>query len=189
MEDASDEDLMARVAAGDEEAFCRLARRNARLGFGLARRLTGSTADAEDVVQEALLRVWTHAPRWRPTAAFRTWFYRVVVNLCLDRRRRRAWVALEEADEPADPGPDAVALIERDETGRAVAAAVAGLPDRQRAALLLTYYEGLSNAETAVALATSVSAVETLLVRAKRALRRRLSPLRDERKEEGKDED
>ena len=73
--------------------------------LGLARRILGNAAEAEDVAQEAMLRVWTHAPRWQPLAAFRTWLTRVVVNLCLDRKRRAPWVELEAAGEIVDPRP------------------------------------------------------------------------------------
>ena len=82
----SDEALMARVARGDELAYRLLTRRHLPAMLGLARRILGNTADAEDVAQEAMLRVWTHAPRWQPLALFRTWLTRVVVNLCLDRQ-------------------------------------------------------------------------------------------------------
>jgi RNA polymerase sigma-70 factor (ECF subfamily) len=126
------------------------------------------------VVQEALLRVWTNASRWRPLAAFRTWFYRIVLNLCLSRRRRAPFLALEAAGDPADPSADVATALERGEADRAIAAAIARLPDRQRAALVLTYHEGLSNAETAAILEASVSGVEALLVRAKRTLRETL---------------
>ena len=176
MDEASDEELMARVAGGDEPAFRLLSRRYLRRALALARRVTGNDADAEEIVQEALLRVWINAPRWLPTASFRTWFYRVVVNLCLNRRRRQPFAALDEAGDPADPAPDAAAALERRESDRMVAVAVAALPDRQRAAIVLTYHDGLSNAETASILDTSVSSVETLLVRAKRALRAALAP-------------
>jgi RNA polymerase sigma-70 factor (ECF subfamily) len=176
MDEASDEDLMARIAGGDEPAFRVLSRRHLTRSLALARRVVGNDADAEEIVQEALLRVWINAPRWRPTAAFRTWFYRVVVNLCLNRRRRRSFAALEEAGDPADPTPDAADQLDRWQTDRLVARAVANLPERQRAAIVLTYHEGLSNAETASILDTSVSGVETLLVRAKRSLRQALAP-------------
>ena len=116
----------------------------------------------------------TSAARWRPTAAFKTWLYRVLVNLCLDRRRRRTHTALDAIAEPADDSPDATASIEATETARLVAAAIAELPERQRAALVLSYYEGLSNAECATVLDATVAGVEALLVRARRALRARL---------------
>ena len=111
---------------------------------------------------------------WRPTAAFRTWFYRVVLNLCLNRKRRAPFVALADVEEPSDPAPDPFLEIEHRQTDRLVAAAIAGLPDRQRAAIVLTYQEGMSNAETAAVLGTSISGIETLLVRARRALRKAL---------------
>src|SRR5918911_1238426 len=106
MPEPSDEDLMARVARGDDTAFRLLAQRHAARSIALARRITGNDADAEEIVQEALLRVWINAPRWRPVAAFRTWFYRVVLNLCLGRRRRLPFVPLEGAGDPADPAAD-----------------------------------------------------------------------------------
>jgi RNA polymerase sigma-70 factor (ECF subfamily) len=176
MDEASDEDLMARIARGDEGAFRVLSRRHLTRTLALARRITGSQADAEEIVQEALLRVWVNAPRWRPTAAFRTWFFRVVFNLCLNRKRRKPFAPLDEAGDPADPTPNAASQLERRQGDAVVAAAIAALPERQRAAIVLTYHDGLSNAETAAVLETSVGGVETLLVRAKRALRASLGP-------------
>ena len=120
--------------------------------------ITGNSADAEEIAQEALLRVWTHAPSWRPVAAFRTWFYRVILNLSLNRRRRAPFLPLEQAGDIADPASDASATLERVETDRELAAAIARLPARQRDAILLTYREGLSNAETAAVLGTSCRA-------------------------------
>jgi RNA polymerase sigma-70 factor, ECF subfamily len=173
--DDSDEVLMARVARGDEPAYRTLTRRHLPAMLGLARRILGNAADAEDVAQEAMLRVWTHAPRWQPLAAFRTWLTRVVVNLCLDRKRRARWVALEAAGEIVDPAPGVSEVAELDERARALAAAIDGLPARQRTAIVLTYSEGMSNAQVAEVLDTSVSAVETLLIRGKQNLRTKLS--------------
>ncbi len=178
--DDSDEALMARVARGDEPAFRDLSRRHLPAMLGLARRILGNAADAEDVAQEAMLRVWTHAPRWQPLALFRTWLTRVVVNLCLDRKRRAPWVALDAAGELVDPAPGIVEKAEHDERERLVAAAIAELPARQRTAIVLTYGEGMSNAQVAEILDTSVSAIETLLVRGKQNLRTRLSHVIDE---------
>src|SRR5262249_5324477 len=134
----------------------------------------GNPADAEEVVQEALLRVWRNAPRWQPTAALRTWLYRIIVNLCLSRRRRAPFAALDEAGDPGDPAPDPSGRPRAAETADRVARAIAGLPERQRAAIVLTYYEGIGNAEAAAVLATTVPGVESLLIRAKRTLRQRL---------------
>ena len=184
MDEPSDEELMRRVAGGSESAFRTLARRSAPPAIGLARRILANPADAEEVVQEAMLRVWTSAPRWRPEARFRTWLYRVVVNLCLNRKRRAPFASLEAAGEPADPQPDARTQMERAERDKAIADAIARLPERQRAAIVLTYQEGLSNADAAEALGTTRGAIETLLVRAKQSLRRQLSPAPNEADQE-----
>jgi RNA polymerase sigma-70 factor (ECF subfamily) len=88
MEGPADHELMARAAKGDGQAFRILAGRHAERALRLARRILGNEAMAEDVVQDAFLRVWINASRWRPEAAFRTWLYRIVVNLCLNARRR-----------------------------------------------------------------------------------------------------
>src|SRR5262249_12257039 len=137
----------------------------------LARRITRNGSDAEDIVQEALLRVWVNAPRWQPTAAVRTWLYRIVVNLCLNARRRPAFAALDPMGDLPDPGIGPARQMELDESDRAVATAVDALPERQRVALVLTYFEELSNAETSAIMGTSIAGVESLLVRARRALR------------------
>ncbi|HWK87822.1 MAG TPA: sigma-70 family RNA polymerase sigma factor [Xanthobacteraceae bacterium] len=174
MDGESDEALMLRIARGDERAFRALAPRYAARAASLARRISGSEADAEDIVQEALLRVWIHAPRWRPEAAFRTWFYRIVFNLALNRKRRAPFAPLEAAGDPADPAIRADAALLRAEEDRRIADAIAALPARQRSAIALTYNDELSNAEAANVLGTSVSAFETLLVRARRTLRVKL---------------
>ena len=175
--DDSDEALMARVARGDEPAYRLLTRRHLPAMLGLARRILGNAADAEDVAQEAMLRVWTHAPRWQPLAALRTWLTRVVVNLCLDRKRRAPWVGLDAVGEIVDPALGPGENAEQYEREQLLAAAVAELPARQRTAIVLTYSEGMSNAQVAEVLDTSVAAVETLLVRGKQNLRARLGRL------------
>jgi RNA polymerase sigma-70 factor (ECF subfamily) len=180
MERESDETLMLRIAKGEERAFRELAARYAVRATGLARRITGNAADAEEIVQEALLRVWVNAPRWRPQAAFRTWFYRIVFNLCLNRKRRAPFYPLEAAGDPPDPALDASARMEKDEIRRRVAAAIAELPERQRAAIILTYENELGNAEAADVLGSTVSAFEALLIRAKRQLREKLGSILDE---------
>jgi RNA polymerase sigma-70 factor (ECF subfamily) len=171
MDEPGDHELMARAAKGDERAFRTLAQRHAGRALGLARRVLGNEALAEDIVQDALLRVWVNAPRWRPEAAFRTWLYRIVVNLCLNAKRRAPHLPLDAADHVADAARAADAQLETRERDKRLAAAIDALPERQRTAVVLTYQEGLSNAQVADVLDTSVSSVETLLVRAKRALR------------------
>src|SRR4051812_28400902 len=139
MDEPSDHDLMARTAQGDERAFRMLAQRHTRRALGLARRMLGNEALAEEIVQDALLRVWTNAPRWRPEAAFRTWLYRVVVNLCLNARRRAPDLPLDAADHIADSAEDAEAILEARERDQRLSTAIEALPPRQRAAIVLTY--------------------------------------------------
>src|SRR5690349_6382938 len=138
MDGPSDHDLMARAGRGDAGAFRTLTQRHGGRAVALARRMLGSEAHAEDIVQDAFLRVWTNAPRWRPEAAFRTWLYRIVVNACLNANRRPAGVELDAAGHVADPAPGADAQLEQRERDRALNDAVDGLPARQRAAIVLT---------------------------------------------------
>ena len=175
MQDASDEELVALIGGGDRRAYHILVERHGRRVLGLARRMMRNLAEAEDVSQEAFLRVWQKAGEWQPRGArFTTWLYRVVVNLCLDRKRKPVMAPIEAAGDPADARPDAETTLAATQRDRLVAAALQALPERQRAALVLNYYEGLSNAEAAAALELSVSALESLLVRARRALRQEL---------------
>jgi len=168
---------MLKVAEGDESAFRCLVSRHAAKTFALTRRVLRNDADAEEIVQEAMLRVWVNAPRWRAEAAFRTWLYRVAFNLCLNRRRQKTFAPLDAAGDPADPAPSAADEFVRHEMERFGAKAIDELPDRQRAAIVLTYYEGLGNAEVASVLETTISSVEALLVRAKRTLRAELGAI------------
>jgi RNA polymerase sigma-70 factor (ECF subfamily) len=177
--DAPDDPLLAAVGRGDAQAFRALVARHADRLHAVALRTLGDAAEAEDVTQEVLTRLWQQAPRWRPGAAqVATWLHRVAVNACLDRLRRarhRRHAPLEAADAVPDTAPGIETRLVEGERARAVRAAVAGLPDRQRMALALTYAGGLSNAAVAEAMALSVGAVESLLVRAKRELRARLT--------------
>jgi RNA polymerase sigma-70 factor (ECF subfamily) len=171
-----DAELLRAIAAGDRAAFDRLSRRHLDRAFGVAMRMTGSRADAEDVVQDVFLRLWTKPESWRPgQAQFSTWLYRVVVNRCLDLKRRPKGADLDSVEEPQDPDANAEDNMLEAERSRAIDGAVARLPERQRAAIVLTYTAGLRNAEAASAMEISVKAFEALLVRAKRELRDHLA--------------
>ncbi|MGV8996441.1 MAG: RNA polymerase sigma factor [Parvibaculaceae bacterium] len=176
----SDDDLVALVAKGDENACRILVDRHLPRMISLARRMMGNQADAEEVAQEVFLRVWTHADRWEPgRAQFSTWLHRVATNLCLDRLRRHTTDDLDSIPEPAseDPGPDVV--LEQQQLSERVEKALQGLPLRQRAAVTLTHFQGMSNIEAAEMLEISVEAVESLLGRARRTLRDTLATERD----------
>ncbi|MDO8838471.1 MAG: RNA polymerase sigma factor [Parvibaculum sp.] len=177
----SDDDLVAAVARGDEQACRLLMERHLPRMVALARRMLGNRADAEDVAQEVFLRVWTHAERWQPgRAQFGTWLHRVATNLCLDRLRKRRPENIDDIPEPVsgDPRPDE--NLERRELAERVEAALQALPERQRLAIVLSHFQGLSNIEAAEILEVSVEAVESLLGRARRQLRETLATERDE---------
>lgn len=180
--DVSDEALLVAYGNGDREAARLLTARLAPrvLGFA-ARMLGGDRAEAEDVTQEAMLRLWRVAPEWRQgEAKVTTWLFRVASNLCTDRLRKRRSVDIDSVAEPEDDAPGAVAgLIEADRA-RALKGALAQLPDRQREAVVLRHLEGLTNPEIAEAMEISVEAVESLTARGKRTLAGILSGRREE---------
>ena len=182
--DQSDEALLQLYARGDRAAARTLVLRLSPRVLGYATRLLADRAEAEDVAQEAMLRLWRMAPEWRTgEAQVTTWLYRVVTNLVTDRQRarqRRQATTLDDAPEVADDAPAAVAqLIEADRMA-ALDRALDGLPDRQRQALILRHIEGMSNPEIAEIMQIGVEAVESLTARAKRALATALGGQREE---------
>ena len=185
LQDVSDEALLVLYANGDRAAARALTLRLTPRVLGYAARLLGGDrAEAEDVAQEAMLRLWRVAPDWRQgEAKVTTWLYRVVTNLCTDRqrgRRRRGTAALDDAPEVADATPGAEAgLIEADRL-TALESALGRLPDRQRQAVVLRHIEGLTNPDIAEAMDIGVEAVESLTARGKRALAALLSGRRAE---------
>lgn len=191
MRDGSDDELMRRAGRGDNAAFSALVTRHLPRATALAIRITGSRSDAEEIVQEAFLRTWIKSPEWesqaapgsgsgRGTAQFTTWFTRVLVNLCIDRRRRPQAAPLEAAAEVPANDPGGLETTAQHETSARVLSALATLPERQRAALTLCHWDGRSNLEAAEILEISVGALESLLVRARRALRVVLADLAPE---------
>lgn len=170
-----DDELLARVAANDESAFRQLVERHIDRAYGLAVRILNNGADAEDVVQDALLKVWTQRGRWEGgRAKFSTWLYRVVTNRCIDLRRRPRGEDVESVPEPIDERPDAVTAMQRHEVGDMLEAAMQKLPDQQRVAVILSYHESMSNSEIAKVMETTVAAVESLLKRGRQRLKQLL---------------
>lgn len=173
-----DGELVARVANGDRTAARAIMARHLPKILNLGRRMLGDAAEAEDVAQDVFMRVWTHAARWQPgKAKFETWLHRVAMNLCYDRLRKRPASNIDDMPEMADDTPNpAVRLFEMQLAG-AVNAALQQLPDRQREAVVLCHYQGLSNIDAADIMGVSVEAMESLLSRARRALKKALKPL------------
>ncbi len=176
----SDTDLLESYAAGDQSAARALTARLVPGIHALAWRMLNDHAEAEDVTQEAMLRLWRIAPNWSDRGAqVSTWLYRVATNLCIDRLRKRGRnVATEEVPELPDGVPEVVAKMEADERARALKDALTDLPERQRTAIILRHFEDRTNPEIAEILDASVEAVESLLSRARRTLASRLAPLR-----------
>jgi RNA polymerase sigma factor (sigma-70 family) len=167
----SDDVLLRRFASGDAAAARDLTLRLAPMVLAHAMRLLGDRAEAEDVTQEALLRLWRIAPDWRPgEAKVSTWLYRVTANLATDRLRRRRGVALDSVPEPEDTAPGPVAGLQDQARVAALQQALDRLPDRQRQAVVLRHIEGVGNPEIAAIMEISAEAVESLIARGKRAL-------------------
>ena len=174
-DEISDEELVARVAAGDRTAYALLVERHADRQLGFACRVLGSRAAAEDVVQDAFLKLWTHADRFDPAAGkFTTWFYRVVMNRCLDVKRRKRPVALPEDYDAVDEAPVSDEAMAAKQRADAVHRGLDGLPERQRVAVSLFYFEGLRAREAAEVMEVGLKAFESLLVRARKQLARDL---------------
>lgn len=182
-EDAEDIRLMGLAAAGDMAAFEQLVERHQRLVIGTVGRMLGTQSDAEDIAQQVFVRVWKNLRRYEPRAKFTTWLLKITRNLVFNELRRRSRhpaVPLQsETDEAERPlkddhavAPDAT-LLEH-ELQEAVDAAIARLPETQRMAVILRRYEELSYEEIAEALDQSVSAVKSLLFRARTELRESL---------------
>src|SRR5262245_16875006 len=177
----SDAALMRRVAAGDSAATRLIVARYLPQVLALARRILNDASEAEDVAQEAMLRLWQVAARWREDAPVGAWLYRVAHNLAIDRiRRRRPMVDVDAAVNLADPAPTPVERLAERERKAAVERAIAGLPERQRTAITLVHTLEMGNIEAAAAMEISVEALESLLSRGRRALRAALMDLKDE---------
>lgn len=163
--------LLARYAAGDEAAARVLSTQMTPRLYGHAFRVLGDAAEAEDVTQEAMLRLWRIAPKWRSgEAKVSTWAYRVVANLCTDRLRQRRGRPLDDIEEPADPAAGAEQTLQEAARMDALQRALGTLPDRQRQAVVMRHIDGLANPEIAAILETGVEAVESLTARGKRNL-------------------
>lgn len=173
LNEIADEKLMAEIAGGNGESFQVLAKRYMGLLYSVAFRMFPQRADAEEIVQEALLRVWSKAHLWREGsgASVSTWLYRLTYNICIDQKRRsRIQTTALDENRMDDDSLGADKRMQDVQTGEIVSEALQKLPERQRAALTLCHYEGLSNAEAADIMGTSVKAIEGLLVRARKSL-------------------
>jgi RNA polymerase sigma-70 factor, ECF subfamily len=172
----TDQNLTARVARGEQAAYSLLVLRHTNMHLSLAQRLMGNREEAEDALQDAFIKLWTNAWQYDAgKAKFSTWFYRIVLNQCLDRKRRKKPVALPEEFEVVDDsaGPDE--LLSESQAATVVKRQLDQLPERQKAAIVLCYYQGLSNKEAAVIMDIRVKALESLLTRGRKTLAKTLA--------------
>ena len=167
-----DEALLRRCADGDRQASALLINRYSARILSLAQRMTGSREDAEDITQEVFIKIFRQAAKWESgKAKLSTWIHKVTVNQCYDRLRKKRETGVDEVPEMVDDTAGPSKQLQARQTSERVKSAIDELPERQRAALLLSHYEGYSNIEAAEILDVSVEAVESLLSRARRALR------------------
>ncbi len=166
----TDEQLMIAVGKGDMAAFEQIVIRYQQYAWRIAYRYTGNSSDAEEIAQEAFLRILDSAKSYRPSAKFSTYLYRVLANLCLDHARKKR--PLFAGDFPVDKelAETPYSNLQIQEQDRGIKSAVDSLPTRQRLAVILRYYENLSYSQIADAMNTSVKATERLLDRARKQL-------------------
>nr|ACN58764.1 RNA polymerase sigma factor RpoE [uncultured bacterium BLR8] len=176
-----DVELLGQIARGDAAAMRGMVARKLPRLLALARRVLGNAAEAEDVAQESFIRVWREAGRWQARdARFDTWLHRVALNLCYDRLRRRREHTMAVLPDEADSAPQPDETVLQLEKQAGMEAALQALPQRQREALVLCYYQELSNIDAAQTMEISVDALESLLSRARRALRGLLPQVMDD---------
>lgn len=176
---ATDEELIAQVGQGDIRAFEMLVSRYQKQVLRAAQRFTGDAHEAEDLAQEAFLKVFRQADQYKPqTALFKTWFFTILLNLCRNAAKKKRPDYFGSSPKETPDFNDPARQLDRQEQQRSLTRAILNLPENQRLAFILCHYENFSYAESAKAMNLSVKAVESLLVRAKRSLRQELESLR-----------
>ena len=181
----NDEGLMALVCEGDHQAFAHLVQRHTKMFFSAAYRVCGNAIEAEDIVQDAFLKLWAKPQSFDAGKGvkFTTWFYRVVSNVAIDAaRKKKPQVGTDIVDLMSDPAAAVDDVMVVNEQQEALEAAIQELPERQKMALNLCFYEGVSNKEAAEILGVGVKAVESLLMRAKKALKDKFAVEEENRK-------
>ena len=170
----TDEQLMYATARSDAAAFRELLDRYSRRVFNLAWHLCANQTEAEDLTQEVFFKVWRSAGTWQPQAKLETWLYRILYNLFIDARRRVKIQPELLSDDIRCDGDTPEQTLVKKRTAQEIAAAVNSLPDRQKEALALCYYQGLKAKEAAEILSVSQGALESLLFRARQTLKEKL---------------
>jgi RNA polymerase sigma-70 factor (ECF subfamily) len=171
-----DRELLSLIQEGSCRAFAELVRRHTDRFYRLAYRYVQNKETAEDVVQDAFLKLWEDPGRWQPgrNTKFTTWFYRIVVNLCLDWQKRKRPVELDPEIPLVEDSESIDSAMIRTQEQAMLEKEIAALPERQRMALNLCFDEGLTNEEAAEAMGVKLKALQSLIMRAKTTLRERM---------------
>ena len=177
----TDRQLLERIKAGDHAAFSALVKLHATRFYRVAYRFLGNREQSEDMVQDAFLKLWENPSIWNPgsNAKFTTWFYRVVVNLCLDAKKKHTPLPLLDDFDMADEREGQEERLIESEKRALLDREIGDLPERQKTALVLCFMEGLSNQEAAEVMGLQLKALQSLLMRAKERLGERLREYRE----------
>jgi|AntRauTorckE6833_2_1112554.scaffolds.fasta_scaffold89894_2 RNA polymerase sigma-70 factor (ECF subfamily) len=173
----TDQDLMLRIAQQkDQDAFATLVNRYRHKLFATCYRMLGQQAEAEEAVQDSFLKLWNYAKSWdAEKASLNTWLYTITGNTCRDVLRKRKAILVEHDDNRESELPGGQEVVEQKEQARLVKKAINELPERQREALVLSYYQGLSHKEIGAIMGSSPKSIEGLIARARTDLKQQLS--------------
>ncbi len=177
LESLDDSDLLEQIKGGHHAAFAALVRRHSTSYYRLAYHYVARQDEAEDIVQTAFLKLWEKPHAWNPqkNTAFTSWFYRIVVNLCIDRLKKPKSIPIPENFEVCDDRQNQEKNYADQKKKQAIAAEIATLPKRQKTALILCFYEGMSHEQAAKVMKVSIKALQSLLMRAKNSLKNQLA--------------
>jgi RNA polymerase sigma-70 factor (ECF subfamily) len=174
--DKDDQELLALIQEGSHEAFAELVQRHTERFYRLAYRYVQNRETAEDLVQDAFVGLWANPASWRAerNSKFTTWFYRIVVNLCLDWQKKKRPLPLNEEMPLADERESVDEAMIRIQEQKLLEKEIAALPERQRTAFNLCFDEGLTNQEAAESMGLNLKALQSLIMRAKTTLKKRM---------------
>jgi RNA polymerase sigma-70 factor, ECF subfamily len=174
----NDNQLIQEIKEGNHKAFAILVKKHASKFYGVAFRILGNQADAEDIVQDLFLKLWKTPDIWQEGrgAQFSTWFYRIITNKCIDFQRKKKPDQLLDGFDIVDKS-NLEENLDNIERKKMIEKMIQELPERQKIAINLCFYEGFSNKEAAEVMQLNIKALESLLMRAKKTLKTKVLEL------------